>query len=82
MSDRSRVVAASIVGAVVGGVAGYLLFTRRGRRMRAELEPALDHVARELMNARGTALAAAGVAVEAWRLFNEISGERHGRSRR
>ena len=59
---NSRAMAAAIVGAVVGGVAGYLFFTDDGRRLRRQLEPALDDFARELNSFRSTINKAAGVA--------------------
>src|SRR5439155_17639948 len=52
--NNSRAVAATVVGAVIGGVMGYLFFTERGRSMRREFEPALDEFARELMTFRAT----------------------------
>ena len=48
MTENSRTVAATIVGGVLGAMAGYLLFTDRGRALRRQLEPALEDFAREL----------------------------------
>jgi len=73
--DNSRAVAATLVGAVIGGVAGYLFFTDHGRSVRRQLEPALDDFARELMSFRSTVQKAAGVANEGWKLLNEALGE-------
>jgi hypothetical protein len=73
--DNSRAVAATIVGAVVGGVVGYLFFTEHGRRLRRQIEPALDDFARELMSFRATVQKAAGVANEGWNLLNDALGE-------
>jgi len=73
--DNSRAVAASLVGAVIGGVAGYLFFTEHGRWLRRQLEPALDDFARELNSFRATVHKAAGVANEGWKLLNEAMGE-------
>jgi len=73
--NNSRAVAATVVGAVIGGMAGYLFFTERGRAMRREFEPALDEFARELMSFRATVNKAAGVANEGWKLLNEALGE-------
>jgi gas vesicle protein len=72
---NSRAIAASLVGAVIGGVAGYLFFTEEGRRFRRQLEPALDDVARELNSFRSTVNKAAGVASEGWKLLNDAMGE-------
>jgi hypothetical protein len=73
VSDRA--VAATIVGAVIGGMAGYLFFTDRGRQLRRQLEPALDDFARELNSFRGTLERAAGVASEGWKLLNDTLGD-------
>jgi hypothetical protein len=67
--------AAAIVGAVVGGVAGYLFLTDDGRRLRRQLEPALEDFARELNSFRATIAKAAGVANEGWQLLNDAMGE-------
>jgi len=73
--NNSRAVAATVVGAVIGGVAGYLFFTDQGRALRRQLEPALDDFARELMSFRATVQKAAGVANEGWKLLTEALGE-------
>jgi len=72
---NSRAVTASIVGAVIGGVAGYLFFTNEGRRLRRQIEPALEDFARELNSFRSTLAKAAGVASESWKLLNDAMGE-------
>jgi len=66
---------ATLVGAVVGGVAGYLFFTDRGRELRRRIEPALDDFSRELNSFRGTIQHATGVANEGWKLLNEALGD-------
>ena len=72
---NSQAITASIVGAVIGGVAGYLFFTDEGRRLRRQIEPALDDFARELNSFRATISKAAGVASEGWKLLNDAMGE-------
>ena len=71
MTDNSRALALTIAGAVIGGVAGYILFTDHGRALRRQVEPALDDFARELNSFRQTIQKAAGVASEGWKLLNE-----------
>jgi gas vesicle protein len=71
VNDNSRAIAATIVGAVIGGVAGYLFFTDRGRELRRQIEPAIEDFARELNSFRGTIAKAAGVASEGWQLLND-----------
>lgn len=73
MDDKA--VTATIVGAVIGGMAGYLFFTNRGRELRRQIEPALDDIARELNSFRVTMQRAAGVANEGWKLLNETLGD-------
>jgi gas vesicle protein len=73
--NNSRAMTATVVGAVVGGVAGYLFFTEQGRSLRRQLEPALEDFARELMSFRATIQKAAGVANEGWKLLNDALGE-------
>lgn len=73
MNDKA--VAATIAGAVIGGMAGYLCFTTRGRELRRRFEPALDDISRELNSFRVTLQRAAGVANEGWKLLNDTLGD-------
>ncbi len=75
MTDNSQVIAATVVGAIVGGVSGYLFFTDPGRSLRRRLETALDEFARELSSFRMTVQKAAGVANEGWKVLNEALGD-------
>jgi gas vesicle protein len=74
--------AATMVGAFIGGVAGYLFFTDNGRHLRRQIEPALEDIARELNSFRATVQKAAGVANEGWKLLNDAVGEAGGPTRR
>ena len=74
MTDR-QIVTATLFGAVLGGLAGFLFFTDRGRRVRREIEPALEDFVRELSSLRGTVQRAADVAGESWRLLSEVIRE-------
>ena len=49
MRDRTAVLIGLVVGAVAGGVAGWLWLTDDGRRMRARLEPRLQDLATQAM---------------------------------
>jgi hypothetical protein len=73
--DKSREMAATIVGAVIGGVAGYMFFTERGRSVRRQIEPALDDFSRELVSFRNAIQKAAGLANEGWKLLHDMLGE-------
>jgi hypothetical protein len=44
MDDRARITLSMAVGAALGGFAGFLLFTDRGRAFREELEPQLEQL--------------------------------------
>ena len=68
MADDSRTMAAILTGAVLGGLAGYLFFTERGRAIRQQLEPAVDDFARELTGFRSTIQKAIGAASQPWDL--------------
>lgn len=74
MDERSRVLMATFLGAVVGGVWGWLYMTENGRRVRDQIEPKLDDVMRELTRVRGTVEKARNVANEGWRSLNDVAG--------
>ena len=72
---NSRAMAAPLIGAVIGGIAGYLFFTEQGRTMRRQIEPALDDLARELNSFRSTVQKAADMASDGWNMLNEAMGD-------
>ena len=74
MEERSRVLLATVMGAVAGGVWGWLYLTEGGRRVRSQIEPKLDDFVRELASVRGTVEKARTAANEGWRSLNEITG--------
>jgi gas vesicle protein len=73
--NNSQEIAATIVGAVIGGVAGFLFFTERGRRVRRQVGPVLEDFSREVMSFRNTVQEVGGVANEGWKLFHDMLGE-------
>lgn len=75
MTERAQCVAVTVVGAVVGGLASYLLFTEHGRHLRQRFEPALDDLVSELGGLRSTVGRAAGAASEGWKLVTETFGD-------
>jgi hypothetical protein len=75
VTEKSQAIAATVVGAVLGGMAGYMFFTDRGRMLRRQLEPAIEDISRELSNFRGTLNRAMGVANEGWKVLNDAIGE-------
>lgn len=74
MDERSRVLMATLTGAVIGGVWGWLYLTESGRRVRDQLEPKLDDFINELTRVRGTVDKAKSAASEGLRSLNEITG--------
>ena len=79
MDERSRVLMATFMGAVIGGVWGWLYMTESGRRVRDQIEPRLDDFMRELARMRGTVDKARTAANEGWRSLADIAGEPQGR---
>lgn len=75
MSVASRVLMASLAGAVVGGVVGYLYLTESGDRFVRGLEPRIDRAAGEIRRWRSAIDKAQRAAAEGWRSLNELAGE-------
>ena len=73
--NNSRAAGVSLVGAVIGGIVGYLVFTGHGRRLRRQLESALDDIAHELHSIRSTVQKAVKVANDSLDMLNEALGE-------
>jgi hypothetical protein len=67
----TSVMTATVVGALVGGLAGYLFFTERGKAVRRRLEPALEDFAREFSGFRSSVQRIAGIASEGWNVLNQ-----------
>ncbi len=76
MTNNSRVLLASMAGAVIGGLVGYLYLTDNGRRVRDQIEPRLDDFRHEISRLRSTVNKAQAAAAEGWRSLNEVVGER------
>ena len=60
------------LGALIGGVAGYLFLTDDGRRLRARLEPGMDDLLREMRHLRSAAEKARMAAAEGVMTFSEL----------
>jgi hypothetical protein len=60
-----------MIGAGIGALAGYLLFTERGRVLRRQFEATLEAVAPEVVQFGATVNRAAVMASEGWRLMND-----------
>jgi hypothetical protein len=79
VDERSRVLLATCLGAVAGGVWGWLYMTENGRRVRDQIEPKLDDFLHEIHRMRGTVEKARSVASEGWRSLNDATGGAQGR---
>ncbi len=79
MDERSRVLLAACLGAVVGGVWGWLYLTESGGRLREQIEPKLDDLIGEMTRVRGTVEKARTAANEGWRSLSDITGGQGGR---
>lgn len=76
MDDRGRVLGATLLGAAIGGLAGYLFLTESGRTLRQELEPKLDNVLAEIRRLRVAILKVKEAAREGHQSLNEVLGEK------
>ena len=74
MDERTRVLMATVLGAIAGGVYGWLYMTEHGRRVRDQIEPKLDDFMRELTRVRSTVDKARSAANEGWRSLGEVTG--------
>jgi gas vesicle protein len=72
VDERSQVLLSALLGAVVGAVVGALYLTERGRRVRDQIDPALDGFMTELERARGTVEKAQAAAREGHRTFQGV----------
>ncbi len=80
VDERSRVLMATCIGAIAGGVWGWLYMTESGRHFRDQIEPRLDDLINEMGRVRGTVEKARNAANEGWRSLSEItSGGQGGR---
>jgi hypothetical protein len=70
---------ATFLGAVIGGVWGWLYLTEKGRRVRDQIEPKLDNFIAEMGRVRGTVEKARAAANEGWRSLGEMTGAKEGR---
>jgi gas vesicle protein len=60
------------LGALIGGVAGYLFLTEDGRRLRERLEPGMDDLLREMRHLRSAAEKARLAAAEGVQTVSEL----------
>ncbi len=75
VTDSNRVAFASALGALVGGLWGYLYLTESGRRFRVQLEPRIDDFLNEMHRMQGTVHKAREAAGESWSSLQEIAND-------
>jgi len=74
-NDKLMIAMSAAVGAVAGGVAGYLFLTESGRRSLRSFQPMLDELARDLGGVGQSLHGVTGAALSGWRLFDEFVNE-------
>lgn len=72
MNERSRVLLSACLGAIVGGLGGYLFLTEDGRRVRERIEPGMDDLLREVRHLRSAVEKARLAAQEGWTAIDEL----------
>lgn len=75
MNDRSLIAVSILVGAALGGAAGFLLLTDRGRRLRRELGPQLDELVAEARRLQEVVARVRETAAEGWRSVADFVGD-------
>jgi hypothetical protein len=75
VTDANRVCWASAIGAVVGGMWGFLYLTESGRQFRNQLEPRIDDFLNEMHRMQGTVQKARSAAGESWASLQEIAND-------
>lgn len=66
MEDRGRIVWATLIGAAVGAVVGYLVFTERGQQFRRQLHPQIEGLLDEALKVQGTVERMRTAAMDTW----------------
>jgi gas vesicle protein len=79
MRESTGMLIGLVVGAAIGGAAGWLYLTEDGRRFRARIEPLIQDLADSALRLRDSALAAERAASESWRAAREVSARAPGR---
>lgn len=81
MIQSPREISATIAGAVIGGVVGYLMLTDSGRTLRRQMEPAFQEFSQDLVRFRNMLQEVTRVADESRMMVNDAFGkqQRSGR---
>ena len=78
MNDRTRVAVSAGLGALIGGVAGYLFWTSHGRELRVQVEPRLDDLVGEVQRLASAFDRTRRALEDGWRSFNHLVQEERG----
>jgi gas vesicle protein len=76
VSEGRAVLTGALMGALIGGAAGYLFFTESGRVVRDRLEPAVDELRREFARFQRTIEKVGDMASEGIRVVQEFNAAR------
>ena len=72
MDDRSRVLTAACVGAVVGGLWGWLYLTENGGAVRRRVGPSLDRLPDDINAVRATADKASAALADVRNILEDV----------
>lgn len=75
MDDRAKVFLGALLGAAVGGAAGFLFLTERGRAVRAEVGPRLDDLLHEARRLQGSVRSLRESAKEGWGTVRDFAAD-------
>ncbi len=78
MTKESRVALTVLLGAIGGGLCGYLFLTERGSRLRAELEPTLKDIIADVRSLGATVEEAMTTASEGWDAIGRLVADERG----
>jgi len=73
VNDRTKIMLSAMAGAAGGAVAGYVMLTRRGERLREQFGPGLEDVIGRLQDLQASVQHARGVADQSWSTLRDIT---------
>jgi hypothetical protein len=75
VDDRGRIAIGIGIGALLGGIVGYLFLTERGREVRENLEPRLNDLLGEVDSLRTTFERTRAAVTEGLQSFHQLLNE-------